>query len=77
VVDDAQRRLAERSRQRVVSEFADKTVVTPVLDATRFYPVVEGHQDYYIRNPIRYRYYKAACGRASRLEAIWGDRAAH
>jgi peptide-methionine (S)-S-oxide reductase len=77
VIDDNQRRLAESSRQRVVSEFADKTVVTPVLDATRFYPVVEGHQDYYIKNPLRYRYYKAACGRASRLEDIWGDRAAH
>ncbi|WP_026291545.1 peptide-methionine (S)-S-oxide reductase MsrA [Marinobacterium rhizophilum] len=77
VSDDTQRQLAERSRQRVVEEFADKTVVTPVLDATRFYPVEEGHQDYYIKNPLRYRYYKTACRRVSRLEDIWGDRAAH
>ncbi|WP_255855388.1 peptide-methionine (S)-S-oxide reductase MsrA [Marinobacterium rhizophilum] len=77
VLDDSQRRLAEASRQQVVAEFAENRVVTPVLEATRFYPVVEGHQDYYIKNPIRYRYYKSACGRVSRLEAIWGDRAAH
>ncbi len=77
VLDASQRRLAEASRQRVIDEFADQKVVTPVLDAARFYLVVEGHQDYYIKNPIRYRYYKTACGRASRLEDIWGDRAAH
>ncbi|MCP8689189.1 peptide-methionine (S)-S-oxide reductase MsrA [Marinobacterium sedimentorum] len=77
VLDDSQRALAEASRQQVVNEFADSTVVTPVLDATRFYPVVEGHQDYYIKNPIRYRYYKAACRRVSRLQDIWGERASH
>ena len=42
-----------------------------------FWPAEEYHQDYYRKNPIRYRYYRGGCGRDSRLKEIWGDDAGH
>ena len=38
-----------------------------------FYPAEEYHQDYYIKNPLRYKYYRTACGRDRRLQQLWGD----
>ena len=75
-----ERRLAEQSRQKVVAEFPQQKVVTAILDASTFYPIVgneSGHQDYYKKNPLRYNFYRFSCGRDSRLEEIWGDRATH
>jgi peptide-methionine (S)-S-oxide reductase len=67
-----EKRLAQASRQRVVTQFPKQTVNTPVLDRHEFFPVEEGHQDYYLKNPIRYKYYRYGCGRDKRLEAVWG-----
>lgn len=47
-------------------------VVTQVTMATAFYPAEDYHQNYYQRNPIRYKYYRYGCGRDQRLEALWG-----
>jgi len=80
VADNEQRTLAEKSRQKIVEMFPDKKVVTPVLDATEFYPIKgeeSYHQDYYKKNPIRYKFYRYRCGRDQRLKEIWGDRATH
>ncbi|MEB3361714.1 MAG: peptide-methionine (S)-S-oxide reductase MsrA [Synechococcaceae cyanobacterium] len=41
----------------------------------RFWPAEEYHQNYADRNPVRYSYYRWACGRDRRLDAVWGDRA--
>jgi peptide-methionine (S)-S-oxide reductase len=49
-------------------------IVTPVLAATAFYPAEGYHQDYYKKNPVRYTYYRASCGRDARLEQLWGKR---
>lgn len=68
-----ERQLALASKEAVIKRFADQQVVTQVLDANRFWPVEEYHQDYYLKNPLRYRYYKGRCGRTKRLEQVWGE----
>jgi peptide-methionine (S)-S-oxide reductase len=52
-------------------------IVTEVVDATQFWPAEEYHQDYYLKNPVRYRYYRTGCGRDARLKELWGERAGH
>ena len=49
-----------------------RKVVTPVLAAARFWPAEGYHQDYYKKNPVRYRYYRFTCGRDARLKRVWG-----
>lgn len=78
VANEKERKLAEKSRMKVVSQFPDKKVVTPILDASTFYPIKGDesyHQDYYKKSPIRYNFYRYSCGRDKRLKEIWGDQA--
>jgi peptide-methionine (S)-S-oxide reductase len=49
-------------------------VVTPVLAAARFWPAEGYHQDYYKKNPVRYKYYRYRCGRDDRLKKVWGGK---
>jgi peptide-methionine (S)-S-oxide reductase len=69
--DETQRRLAEQSKQAVARRLG-RPVVTEVQPAAPFYVAEAYHQDYYQKNPIRYRYYRAGCGRDQRLDQIWG-----
>ena len=50
----------------------NENIVTEVTAAQAFYRAEDYHQDYYSRNPVRYNYYKWSCGRAQRLEELWG-----
>nr|WP_229694677.1 peptide-methionine (S)-S-oxide reductase MsrA [Pseudohongiella nitratireducens] len=69
-----QRELAEASKQEIVaSGQLNGEIVTPIEEATTFYPAEEYHQDYYEKNPLRYRFYKWNCGREQRLEEVWGE----
>ena len=80
VANDTEKKLAEQSRQKVVEQFPDKKVITPILDATVFYPIKGDesyHQDFYKKSPIRYKVYRWNCGRDQRLKEIWGDKASH
>jgi peptide-methionine (S)-S-oxide reductase len=76
VANPTEKKVAEQSRARVVEKFPNKKVVTPILQASHFFPI-EGeesyHQNYYKNNPVRYKYYRWSCGRDQRLKDIWGD----
>jgi len=50
--------------------------VTRILPATRFWPAEDYHQDFWRKDPLRYRSYREGCGRDRRLRELWGDRAA-
>jgi peptide-methionine (S)-S-oxide reductase len=74
--DEAQKVAAEASRASVDKTKTFKgTIVTEITAATTFYPAEDYHQDYYIKNPIRYNYYRTGCGRDARLKQLWGDKA--
>ena len=80
VANETERKLAEQSKRKVAEKFPTQRVVTPILTASVFYPVKGDesyHQDYYKKNPIRYKVYRWNCGRDRRLKEIWGDQAIH
>ena len=73
VHDDAQRRQAEASKAALEkSKPFKEAIVTPIVAAADFWPAEEYHQDYYVKNPIRYKYYRTGCGRDRRLAQLWG-----
>lgn len=75
VATPAERAQAQNSSQHVIQEFPSEAVLVPVLERAEFFAVEEGHQDYYLKNPVRYKYYRYRCGRDERLQSIWGSRA--
>ena len=78
VRDATQRALAEASKRHIAKQFSGQTIVTPILEATIFYPIhgeESTHQDFYKKNPIKYKFYRWNCGRDQRLKEIWGDKA--
>jgi peptide-methionine (S)-S-oxide reductase len=69
-----QQRQAAESRRRISAELeSDGEIATEILPVTEFYAAEEYHQDYYLKNPVRYKFYRFACGRDGRLEEVWGE----
>lgn len=74
VHSEAQRSIAERSKKALAThKRLPGPVHTPIRTATTFWPAEAYHQDYYQKNPLRYKYYRLRCGRDARLEALWGE----
>ena len=74
VANDEQRGVAEASKN-AAEGILGKPIVSPILAAAPFYAAEDYHQDYYQKNPIRYRYYRWGCGRDNRVKEIWGEHA--
>lgn len=69
--DEKQRQAAERSKQLLSEKFS--AIYTEVMAATTFYEAEDYHQDYYKKNPVRYKFYRYRCGRDSTLKKLWGN----
>ena len=77
VQDAEQLKLATASRAALEkSKPFKEPVVTEIVMATTFYPAEGYHQDYYLKNPVRYKLYRTGCGRDARLKQLWGEQAA-
>jgi peptide-methionine (S)-S-oxide reductase len=71
--DEEQKRLAEAAKAALEKSKPFKApIVTPVQAAGEFWPAEDYHQDYYKKNPVRYKYYRTGCGRDDRLKQLWG-----
>ena len=68
---DEQRKLAEASKAAVQGRFKEP-IATEIVAAGPFYKAEDYHQDFYVKNPIRYKFYRYNCGRDTRLDELWG-----
>jgi peptide-methionine (S)-S-oxide reductase len=74
VHDEEQKRMALTSKRALEqSGRFDRPIVTEITEFTNFYPAEDYHQDYYLKNPRRYKFYRYGCGRDRRLAELWGE----
>ncbi len=75
-MDAAQQQAAVKSLETINEQaLVKQPIVTAIEPAAEFWRAEEYHQDYYMKNPLRYKYYRAACGRDARVKKVWGDEA--
>ncbi len=69
--NDAERKIVEASRDALLQSGRFKTIYTELAPASTFYLAEDYHQDYYKKNPLRYKYYRTSCGRDARVQEVW------
>lgn len=60
------------SKEEAEAELGEE-VVTPLVEFTQFWDAEDYHQDYYKKNPVRYKFYRTSCGRDRRVNKVWGN----
>jgi peptide-methionine (S)-S-oxide reductase len=74
--NEEQRKAAEASKAALdKSKPFKEPIVTQIVMAGQFWPAEDYHQDFYMKNPVRYNLYRTGCGRDARLKQLWGDKA--
>lgn len=68
--NEEQQQVAMESKAALAEQFS-QPIATEIIAATEFYPAEDYHQNYYQKNPVRYKYYRYRCGRDKRLEELW------
>lgn len=69
---EEQSKIAQSSLERQKVKFKEKKIATFIKPASPFFKAEDYHQDYYKKNPVRYKFYRYNCGRDKRLESLWG-----
>lgn len=70
--DAEQKKIAERSKEKLLLERTVSSIATEILPAKTFYSAEDEHQKYYKTHPYKYKFYRYTCGRDERLKQIWG-----
>jgi peptide-methionine (S)-S-oxide reductase len=73
-VGEAQLAAAGKAKKAAAKELK-QDLATDIAAAPEFWPAEDYHQDYYKKNPLRYKYYRNGCGRDARLQEVWGENA--
>lgn len=72
--DEKQKKSYQTSRKKIREQLGQtKKLAVLEISSAKFYSAEKYHQDYYLKNPIRYKFYRYSCGRDDRLEEVWGD----
>lgn len=72
--DEEQKKLAEASKQKLIDSGRFDNIYTEIDPLGTFWPAEDYHQNYYKKNPYRYKFYTFACGRKQRLQELWGEK---